>query len=495
MIHEFMTTSLSLETESSSLFHHNVAFLWMDKNTSSESEAACVTTIDGMSKCTTRILEVDDNDDAENEVSIPNTSRSVGKSHHDDDVAPRSNILVVLLDPISRSHFHRVMPQSVATLHEEDFIEFERYTAVGPNSGPNQAALYSGIPLSNRDGINHDLTGDNVWLWDRLRANGYTTLKAEDGCIENSNMIKSLKPNTTHGDALSGVFCYDAFARPNCIGPDRTSTLLFNYGEQFITVYEERRKRKLKTQRQRAKAKSSSSNNNDDNTNRHYSWASFLHFIDSHEDTMVLAALVDDGLSQFIRNVQSQGYLDNTVLVVTSDHGLHYGPFYQSKQGRREATEPILYIRIPVAMKDFIDMNVLEQNSHLWTTPFDVHETLLALTQTSIGLDSPTSASPSVSRRRGSSLTRPLPKSRERCIDVHDLIPSKYCVLQNDNDDGLDPLGIQTAYSRPMINSFFLDIPRENRPKLKLDDDCTDVITTTWQASEPCTDQSTSSRS
>lgn len=457
-----------------------VASLWMDGTTLTESEAACVTTIDERSRCTTRVLVADD----EEEGSIPDTSPGRDGTNDDDDVLRRPNILLILLDPISRSHFHRMMPQTETTLRDNQFIEFTKYTAVGPNSGPNQAALYSGIPLSKRDGINHDHLGGEEWLWDRLQASGgYITLKAEDGCIENSNMIQSLKPNTTHGEALQGVFCYDAFARPNCIGPDRASALLFNYGEQFVSAYEDRNRRTLERQRKGNNNNGGNSNNNND---RLYHWAAFLHFVDTHEDTMVLAASVDDGLSRFIYNLQSHGYLDNTVLIVTSDHGLHYGPYFQSEQGRREATEPILHIRIPNSMKNSINMDVLVENSNLWTTPFDVHETLLTLTQTTFERGRPSS---STSRRRGSSLTRPLPNSRQRCKDVHDLIPSKYCDLQDDGDER--QRGMPATFPRPSLNSFFLDIPRQNRPKLKLDDDCTDVVATTWEATEPCTDQST----
>jgi hypothetical protein len=85
--------------------------------------------------------------------------------------------------------------------------------------------------------------------------------------------------NTTHGGALQGLFCFDAFSRPN--GPDRPSTLLFNYGEQFVAAYQGQLRGKSSPFR---------------------CWAAFLHFVDSHEDTMVLGAPVDHGLWQFIHS-------------------------------------------------------------------------------------------------------------------------------------------------------------------------------------------------
>jgi hypothetical protein len=98
--------------------------------------------------------------------------------------------MVIMLDPMSRSHLQRSMPQTIAILRELEFLQFSKYSAVGDNSGPNQAALYSGKPLSDRDGISKK-GSESEWLWDTLRQAGYVTLKGEDGCIENSNMLQS----------------------------------------------------------------------------------------------------------------------------------------------------------------------------------------------------------------------------------------------------------------------------------------------------------------
>jgi Protein of unknown function (DUF229) len=417
----------------------DVALLWMDASTSAGLEAACAKVQSGPGRCTTRILEVDDYDN-----NGPTGTDAVAEEG-------RPNILLILLDPMSRSHFRRVMPRTAALLlHDAEFVEFTKYTAVGPNSGPNQAALYSGMPLSGRDGIRRDLNGEEEWLWDRLRANGYTTLKAEDGCIENSNMIQSLNPNTTHGGALQGLFCFDAFSRPNCIGSDLASTLLLNYGEQFVTTYERRRRHVDPSVR----------------------WAAFLHFVDSHEDTMILASTVDLGLSHFLQQVKSSGHLDDTVLIVTSDHGLHYGPYFLTEEGRREATEPLLHVRIPgTLMGTVVDTDAFRQNSNLWTTPFDLHETLVELTRTSSGR-----RGAQKTRRLGHPLTKPLPVSRARCTSARDLIPAEYCDLRLAEELGSLDTEQDNYYHhpRPSVDSFFLDIPRECRPTLKLDHECPD---------------------
>lgn len=90
------------------------------------------------------------------------------------------NIVLVLIDPISRPHFHRSMPKTSAALERLGFTHFGNYSSIGPNSGKNQAGLYSGMPLANRDGIKRDTEGQK-WLWDELQGNGFVTLKAENG--------------------------------------------------------------------------------------------------------------------------------------------------------------------------------------------------------------------------------------------------------------------------------------------------------------------------
>mmetsp|Transcript_2612 Transcript_2612/g.5489 ORF Transcript_2612/g.5489 Transcript_2612/m.5489 type:complete len:358 (-) Transcript_2612:1145-2218(-) len=335
------------------------------------------------------------------------------------------------------------MQKTAATLLELNFTRFEKYTAIGPNSGPNQAALYSGTTLKKRNQLLKTLKNNDKWLWDRLRSAGYVTLKGEDSCIENSNMMQSLAPNTTHGSALQGLFCFDAFSRPNCIGPDLASSILLEYGYKFISTYEKLRR----------------------NTHGDLRWASFMHFVDSHEDTMILSAALDPGLSNFLIKLNVEAHFEDSVVIVSSDHGLHYGPKFGSWQGRKEATEPILYIHIPNSLRDEVDINVLSSNAHLWTTPFDVHETLLELTQTS--------SSKEGSSRRGLALTEHLPTSRKECEST-DLIPSKYCAHYANRTEGDSSSEFCKApFKLPAIDSFFLDLPPiKQRPRMNFDVDC-----------------------
>ena len=108
------------------------------------------------------------------------------------------------------------------------------------------------------------------------------------------------------------MLCFD-FSRPNCAGSKLAAEHLTEYGKQFIEEY--------------GGGNSSSSSE---------PWAAFMHFIDSHEDTSTLVNMLDKPIYDFLTSLFDDGYLNNTVIAVVSDHGLHYGPYFQSHQVRME---------------------------------------------------------------------------------------------------------------------------------------------------------------
>eukprot|EP00985_Skeletonema_marinoi_P030572 scaffold32697_cov80-Skeletonema_marinoi.AAC.1 len=72
-----------------------------------------------------------------------NTAQFASKNDRDE----RTNLLFIMIDPLSRLQLKRSLPNTWALLELLGFVDFVHYTAVGNNSGPNQAALYSGMKL------------------------------------------------------------------------------------------------------------------------------------------------------------------------------------------------------------------------------------------------------------------------------------------------------------------------------------------------------------
>ncbi|CAB9510836.1 Protein of unknown function (DUF229) [Seminavis robusta] len=358
----------------------------------------------------------------------------------------RPNLLLLMMDPISRAQFHRTLPQTSYLIQQKlNFTSFSSYTAVGNNSGPNQAALYSGVPLSagNRESI---ADTERVWLWDRLKKSSaqYVTLKAEDGCIANSNMLQSINPQVDHGEQLNRMFCFD-FQRPNCLGGKRAAEHLLEYTQQFITTY------------------------NTNNTDDDQPWAAFVHFIDSHEDSMMMAGTLDDLLWKFLMNLYSSpdepsSVWDDTVIVLLSDHGLHYGNYLMTRQGLKERSQPMFHIHLPSKYTTQAQREVLHDNSKYYTTPFDVHETLLQL----LLPEENAATKDSSPKLQGSSLLEELPSSGQTC-ETTPLIPEDACRLfrTTTTDRGALSLAERMVPSPASALSFYSDIPKQNKMSLE----------------------------
>lgn len=253
-------------------------------------------------------------------------------------------------------------------------------------------------------------------------------------------MLKSLEPNTTHGSELTHLFCFE-FDRPNCLGPDLAARHLMQYGENFISTYESRRKQ----------------------TDPLLRWAAFLHFIDTHEDTMVLSSMLDAEMSSFLARLGDVAAFENAVVIVTSDHGLHYGPYFQSRSGRREATEPVLYIKIPRSIQSETNMDIFVSNAEMWTTAFDLHETILSLTIPPKDIQG---------KRRGMSFFTPFPERRKTCLGSDD-IPPEYCALigQLNTTQAQNSLSCTKMPKPPSILSFYSDISPTKRTHFSINCD------------------------
>ena len=76
--------------------------------------------------------------------------------------------------------------------------------------------------------------------------------------------------------------------------------------------------------------------------------------------------------------MKDQGYLNDTVLLLLSDHGIRYGSFRETNQGMIEERQPLLYFILPKWFKQTYRKaykNLLINRRRL-TTTFDLYETM-----------------------------------------------------------------------------------------------------------------------
>ena len=174
-------------------------------------------------------------------------------------------------------------------------------------------------------------------------------------------------------------------------------------------------------------------------------FAAFLHFIDSHEDSLAVAAILDAPLTAFLEHVLESADARGTVLLVISDHGLHYGPYFQTEAGRRERAEPVLSIRLPASVRQR-GTALVPGNARLRVTPFDVHATLSELFDT-----------PRARAALGSSLLHPLAPVRS-CSESG--IPAELC-----GDTMPPPEQRQPCQPLPRVPSSAASIASGRRPR------------------------------
>jgi hypothetical protein len=111
----------------------------------------------------------------------------------------------------------------------------------------------------------------------------------------------------------------------------------------------------------------------DDDPYFHFTWATKI----SHNNFNMLS-LGDKPLYKFLKYMNKAGHLNNTILILMSDHGSRIDKIRKTSQGKLEDRMPLLYFVIPSWFKSRFPKAVknLQENSQKLTSAYDMHETL-----------------------------------------------------------------------------------------------------------------------
>ncbi|CAD6242737.1 GSCOCG00009554001-RA-CDS [Cotesia congregata] len=272
------------------------------------------------------------------------------------------SILILGLDSVSRMNFHRMMPKTIETLKSMGAIEMMGYNKIGDNTYPNLVSVLSGLSekeFRSNCWNNSKLPFDKCPLiWKNFSKSGYRTIFAEDACAMTT--FNYLKPGFRNQptDYYFRPYCLAAESDIGnthklnadlCIGTRKTFDNLLNYTKKVVREF---------------------------NGDRYFAFfweASLTH------DFFNYPQLGDLPYSESISYLHNQGFLNNTVLIVMSDHGMRWGEFRQTYQGRIEGSLPLMFIILPEWWKKKFPLavNNLKQNTVSLTTPYDFHETLM----------------------------------------------------------------------------------------------------------------------
>ncbi|KAJ3445323.1 hypothetical protein M0812_11195 [Anaeramoeba flamelloides] len=281
------------------------------------------------------------------------------------------NVLLLQFDGASREPFHSSMQQTFKTLRglhnggegPIKWFSFDGYRLTGMNSLPNQIPIYSGSK--------HSLpTKDKKWIWNlyKDKDNGYLTVfidqicKINDDCQKAFGISPTRKPDQTPFDhRLLYPFCdntwypyLDSYA--HCLNGVYGHSINFYYLNEIFSsqLYQQYRKFVIST------------------------------FYSTHETSLKVAQSADNDLSNFLYtffNNNSKKKNDNnininnnnTIVILFSDHGIHYGPF-QEKYHKY----PLFELIIPSGIiNKFPDLEqTLTDNLHAKFFSKDIYHTL-----------------------------------------------------------------------------------------------------------------------
>lgn len=244
------------------------------------------------------------------------------------------------------------------------------------------------LPEARRGYTNSTTVDSWPWIFKEYRKHGYVTMYSEDDAYYNAFNYRLHGFKNSPADHYSRPFWQAARTEGYCIKATPQAQLHFSYIESFMSAYKEIPKLGL----------------------------AFLASV-SHSNMNTLKPAQKFVLN-FLKSIKAKGLLENTMLVVFSDHGMRFGEARVTMQSKLEERLPFLSITLPkITQKTFPEIGqYLEENTKKLTSPFDIHATLHHI------LSYPTGQA--LFTKTGRSLLQRIPDRRD-CFACG--IPEHYC--------------------------------------------------------------------
>lgn len=303
----------------------------------------------------------------------------------------RLNIILVGIDSISKLNFLRHFKKTRAFLKDTMHpFSMRGYTKVGDNTFPNLLPMLTGHHVEHyyNESMAQTYFFDDIDLiWKNYAKNGYRTFYAEDSPhIGTFNYLKRgfNDPPSDYYLRTLMLALEDAPNRENnpkyCMNSQLEPDFIYNYLKDFIKIM----------------------------NNRPYN--AFAMVSKLTHDIPNFASYADGPTVRILEDLWNMKALNNSVLVLFSDHGIRYGEIRYTYIGKFEEIMPFMYIHFP---KWFLDQHPdiaknLEINQERLITLFDVHATMLHLLDLKQDMTSPEMRSMTL----GSSLLLEIPADR-----------------------------------------------------------------------------------
>ncbi|XP_039764474.1 uncharacterized protein LOC120636962 [Pararge aegeria] len=274
------------------------------------------------------------------------------------------NVIVMGIDAVSRLNFYRTMPNTLKFLRENGAVELQGYNKVGDNTFPNLVPMLMGFSEQalNTTCIPHEGSSfDNCpFIWEYFKQAGYYTAFGEDSSSLGTFNYAQAGFIGTPTDYYIHTFINEA---ENNVGVNKDFNSLLCMKEKYFYAvlldYIENLTLTLKTNK----------------------LFGFFWEVTMSHDYLNYPMVMDDDYAQFFKKLSASGYLNDTIVILLSDHGIRWGEIRSTNQGRLEERLPFVYMLTPPTFrkKYYRAYNNLKMNRHHLTTPYDIHATLFDL--------------------------------------------------------------------------------------------------------------------
>ena len=321
------------------------------------------------------------------------------------------SVIYLGIDGVSLSNFQRFLPNTHSFLMAElSAIEFVGLNKVGRGTLENVMPVMTGCSVTVNEQTVFPKNQDCPPIWERFSTKGYLSLISEEQdwhiiyqnfrrsrwtggsrqhntTYDNFSFIKGIQSNCPYVLSRSGCFRHQ-FA-PNII-KDRIIEVARKYSSRLYY---------------------------------HQAWTQMI----TH-DYMSSAKYLDTPILETIQTLKRDQLLNNTVLIINSDHGLISSKYSRTVEGLIEARQPFLYMVFPEWFKTKYNTAYqnLMKNSKKLITPFDLYQTLKSLSSLK-GIGNREVELTEIAERNsefGMSLFLDIPN--RTCREAH--IPEGYCI-------------------------------------------------------------------
>mmetsp|Transcript_1333 Transcript_1333/g.1997 ORF Transcript_1333/g.1997 Transcript_1333/m.1997 type:complete len:744 (+) Transcript_1333:17-2248(+) len=270
----------------------------------------------------------------------------------------KPNVVMFMLDGLSRVHFHRLFSSLLSYLQKNNLntgyytFEFFKYHAIDYSSNSNQTPMFFGVDWFQfckhkwRCNFLKEVPSSRA-IWNRAKNVGYQTSFVSQQCwmkFQADWMFNTKGWTNWFGLPLGDLIsCYDDL-KPICYSGRYSHEYIFDYSRKLW------------------------------NTKTTAPKFIFHSLLDTHEQSMKVGSILDDSLTSYIHSIQTNH--PNTWIILNSDHGIHYGKFYDKRMtGKLEHKLPLLIILAPPSATE-IQLQYLQFNQQRLVTHYDLYKFL-----------------------------------------------------------------------------------------------------------------------